>query len=45
MTSVMNKDMAERPKLSMLKQIGDLKLESRCAVVKKKRESSMLMKL
>ena len=29
----------------MLKEIADLKLESRCALVKKKRERSMLMKL
>ena len=44
-TSVMNKDMEEKPKLRILKEIADLKLESRCALVKKKRERSMLMKL
>ena len=44
-TSVMNKDMEEKPKLRILKEIADLKLESRCALVKKRRERSMLMKL
>ena len=44
-TSVMNKDMEEKPKLRILKEIADLKLESRCALVKKKRERSMLMTL
>ena len=44
-TSLMNKDMEEKPKLRILKEIADLKLESRCALVKKKRERSMLMKL
>ena len=43
--SVMNKDMEEKPKLRILKEIADLKLESRCALVKKKRERLMLMKL
>ena len=34
--SVMNKDIEEKPiKLKILKEIADLKLESRCAVVKK----------
>ena len=41
----MNKDMEEKPKLRILKEIADLKLESRCALVKKRRERSMLMKL
>ena len=44
-TSVMNKDMEEKPKLRILKEFADLKLESRCALVKKKRERLMLMKL
>ena len=46
-TSVLNKDMEEKPKLRLFKEIGDLKLESRCAfnLVKKKKERSMLMKL
>ena len=37
--------MEEKLKLSMLREIADLKLESRCAVVKTKRERLMLMKL
>ena len=44
-TSVMNKDVEEKPKLRILKEIADLKLESRCALAKKKRERLMLMKL
>ena len=43
--SVMNEDMEEKPKLRILKEIADLKLESRCALVKKKRKRLMLMKL
>ena len=43
--SVMNKDMEEKPKLRILKEIADLKLELRCALVKEERERSMLMKL
>ena len=34
--SVMNKDMEEKPKLCVLKEIADLKLETRCAMVKRK---------
>ena len=44
-TLVMNEDMEEKPKLSMLKEMADLKPESRCALVKKTKERSMLMKL
>ena len=45
MMSMMNKDMEEKPKLCVLKEIADLKLETRCAMVKKKGDRSMLMKL
>ena len=41
--SVMNKDMEEKPWLCILKEIADLKLESRCAIMKKKRARLMLM--
>ena len=32
------KDMEESPKLSILKEIAEQKLKSRCALVRKKRE-------
>ena len=44
-TSVMKEDMESKSKLSILREIADLKLESSCALVKKKRERMMLMKL
>ena len=45
-TSVMKEDMESKSKLSILREIADLKLESSCALVKvKKRERTMLMKL
>ena len=44
-TSMMKEDMEDKPKLSILREIADLKLESSCALVKVKRERTMLMKL
>ena len=36
-TSMMKEDMEDKPKLSILREIADLKLESSCALVKVKR--------
>ena len=44
-TPMMKEDMEDKPKLSILREIADLKLESSCALVKEKRERTMLMKL
>ena len=44
-TSMIEKGMEDKPKLSLLREIADLKLESSCALVKEKRERTMLMKL
>ena len=44
-TLMMTKDMEDKPKLSILREIADLKFESSCTLVKKKRERTMLMKL
>ena len=44
-TSMMKKDMEDKPKLSILREIADLKPELSCALVKEKRERTMLMKL
>ena len=41
---MMKKDMEDKPKLSILREIADLKLESSYALVKEKRERTMLMK-
>ena len=43
-TSMMTKDMEAKPELSIFREIADLKLESSCALVKK-RERTMLLKL
>ena len=44
-TPMMKEDMEDMPKLSILREIADLKLESSCALVKEKRERTMLIKL
>ena len=41
---MMTKDMEAKSELSILREIADLKLESSCALVKK-RDRTMLMKL
>lgn len=41
----MIKDMEDKPKVSILKEIAGLKLESSCALVKEERERNMLMRL
>ena len=45
--SIMKEDMEEldKPELSILREIADLRLESSCALVKEKRERTMLLKL
>ena len=43
--SMLMKEVEERPKLRMMKEIVNLECESSCAVVKRKKERSMLMKL
>ena len=42
---MLSKDMEEKPKLCLLKEIADLRVESSCATVRKKRERMMLVKL
>ena len=41
----MTKELEERPKLGMMKEIAALELESCCAVLKGKRDSRMMIKL
>ena len=43
--SMLMKEVEERPKLRMMKEIVNLECESSCAVVKRKKERSMLVKL
>ena len=42
---MMKEDMEDKPKLSILREIADIKLESSCALVKEKRERMMLIKI
>ena len=44
-SEMLSKDMEEKPKLRLLKEIVDLRVESSCATVRKKRERMMLVKL
>ena len=43
--SMLMKELEERPKLEMLKEIAALELESSCAVLKRKRDRRMMIKL
>ena len=43
--SMLTKEMEERPKLCMMKQIAELEFESSCAVMKRKRDRRMMIKL
>ncbi len=43
--SMLMKELEERPKLGMLKEIAALELESSCAVLKRKRDRRMMIKL
>ena len=43
--SMLMKELEERPKLGMMKEIVALELESTCAVLKRKRDKRMMIKL
>ena len=43
--SMLMKELEERPKLGMMKEIAALKLESSCAVLKRKRDRRMMINL
>ncbi len=43
--SMLMKELEERPKLRMLKEIAALELESSCSVLKRKRDRRMMIKL
>ena len=43
--SMLMKELEERSKLGMMKEIAALELESSCAVLKRKRDRSMMIKL
>ena len=43
--SMLMKELEERPKLGMMKEIVALELESSCAVLKRKRDKRMMIKL
>ena len=43
--SMLIKELEERPKLGMMKEIAALELESSCAVLKRKRDRRMMIKL
>ena len=43
--SMLMKELEERPKLGMMKEIAALELESSCAVLKRKRDRRMMIKL
>jgi len=43
--SMLMKELEERPKLGMMKEIAALELESSCVVLKRKRDRRMMIKL